>query len=134
MEQLTIFDILKKPAKKKALLEPNIIPDTDGEYKILLGVRYSMTEVEGWIPAYYLMVYRPPHHYPVLPRNQTVWVDPSTIRSIYCSKSDLPFYAGMAWGFGPRHKIDRHNYECISFDFRNLDDYDRVWKMRYGGM
>ncbi len=130
MEQLSMFDTFKK----KVLPGPNITPTIEGDYYVLLGVRYSMSEVEGWVPVGNLMVYRPPHHYPILPCQQTVWVDPSTLRSIHCSKSDLPFYAGMAWGFGPRYYIDRYNYECISFDFRNLDDYDRLWERMYGGM
>lgn len=126
MEQLSIFDTLKKPTKKNVLPETNITPEDQGEYKILLGVRYSLTEVEDWVPVYHLCVYRPPHKHSVLPYRQIVWIDPKTINSIHYSKSDIKWDPGTAWGFGPRHDIDRYNYDMIAFTFEDAGDYDWV--------
>lgn len=119
MKQLTLFDNPASTAEEPKESPVNTVPEKDGEYQKILGARYSLTKVKGWVEIYALEVYRPPHHHGLLPFKQSAWVDPETIDCIYKSND-------VSWGFGPTHELGNGNYESVSFYLRNQEEYDAV--------
>lgn|GEM_PF-5886962 len=127
MKQLSLFE-QTEPQRPQPKLPPMPTAKQTGDYLEVLGVRYSITPVEGWPAVRHLWILRGAEKHPLTEWDQVVWVDPWTINDLLWNSSGLwgePKDPTVWWGFGPAYAVPG-GFRVESLDFRYSGEKERV--------
>lgn len=125
MKQLSLFAEVERQAPDRP---PIPTPKQVGEHSEVLGVRYSLTSVEGWPAVRHLWIVRGVEEHALTEWDQVVWLDPWTIDDLFWNKSGLwgePKDPTVWWGFGPAYAIPG-GFRVDPLDLRYRGEKERV--------
>lgn len=128
MKQLNLFDLATPNEPPAAELpSPPEPKEVEGCFEIL-GVRYSLTPVEGWPAVRHFEISRGDEAHPLVAWDQVVWVDPWTIDDLLWNRSGLwgePKDSTVWWGFGPAYTVPG-GFRVDPLDLRYRGETERV--------